>query len=93
MPTTTYTEQAFAPATRAPERIGNRHTIKLCNGRSIAVQASRLGTVVIDVVDSNGKAASIESMSLDPMTAGVLSLAIEHANEAIEVDKQRRGVA
>jgi hypothetical protein len=90
MSTTTYTEQAFAPDKRESLLIGTRHTVKLCSGRAIAVQATRMGTVILEIIDSNGKASSVDAIALDPMTAGVLALAVEHSCEAIEADKARR---
>jgi len=70
--------------------IGTRHTIKLCSGRAIAVQATRMGTVMLEIIDSNGRSSSVDAIALDPMTAGVLALAVEHSCEAIEADKARR---
>jgi len=73
------------------ERIGTRHTIKLCGGRSIVVQASRLGEVLIQIEDRTGQAATIDTMSLDPATAGAVVFAIEQAGEAVQADRARRG--
>ena len=71
--------------------IGTKHTIELCNGRSIVVQASRLGDVLIQIEDRNGAAATIDTMSLDPATAGAVVFAIEQAGEALQAQRARAG--
>jgi hypothetical protein len=81
----------YAAKGQQDTRIGTRHTIKLCGGRSIVVQASRLGEVLIQIEDRTGQAATIDTMSLDPATAGAVVFAIEQAGEAVQADRARRG--
>lgn len=86
----TYAADRVQASAKESGRIGTRHTIKLCAGRSIAVQATKTGSVLVEIIDRTGAAASIDAMSLDPATAGALAFSIEQCGEAIEADRARR---
>lgn len=69
--------------------IGTRHTIKVGGGRSIVVQATRMGKVLIQIEDRIGKAVIIDNIPMDRTTAGAVAFAIEQSGEVIQDQIER----